>query len=1200
MTSGDDTQQWLRRSLEATGLGKWQYNLLTGIIRLDERARSHFGFDTETVTIEQLLGQIAEEDRDRITHEIQVATSPGGSGYHATECRFIHPDGSKHWLHLLSRVIFDVNAKQSPVMGFGTSEDITQRKRFEADGKKAHASLEQRVQERTIELQRTNARVEAILTHTADAVLLVNYNLRVQQVNPAFERLFQYEAKNFVNHSLLELLPTHEHDAAFKLIYEHGPESNSHTLEVKAVRQDKSVFDAELNLGTMQDSDLVCIVRDITERKKAQQLLENKLNEEKAFHQGLMALHEVSLDLSGIADLDTFYSEAVRLGREKLGFDRVGLILYDAEHNQAVGTYGTDIHGHHHDERHIRFAPGDTSGILMRAVEKTERFSYEINTQLFTGLERVGTGWNAAAVMWNAGQVLGWLVTDNALSGQPANRAMLEIQAQYSITLGTLLSQKRSQAELRESEARYRLLADNSNDLILRIDPIGNYQYVSPSSRTILGYEPEEMIGHSGFEFLHPEDLEPLQIALYEATQNPAPPSPQIYRLRHKAGHYIWIESYSRNVLSETTGEVLGFIAISRDITARREQEAALMRSTNEIEDLYNRAPVGYHSLDKDGVFIQINDTELNWMGYGREEVVGKMRLSDILTPKSAAQFAHNFPVFKTRGWSRDVEYEVIRKDGSILPVLLSATAHYNERGEYLHSRATFYDMTEIKKTQRALRESEARYRMLAENITDIVAQTAMDGQCLYISPSVRLVLGYSVEEFMTLQPGELLHPDEAESVFKTYEDGFNMPFPLISITYRMRHKEGHYIWLETIARPYYSLQTHQLEGLVSSSRDVTDRKRISAELERERAFLRKVIDVSPSLIFVKDYDSRFMLANLQMAAIRNRTSEQLVGTRTTDFNSPIKEITLFTETDQQVIETGEPIYFESEVTHADGTVHWYQTNKVPILFDDSDMRYALAIATDITEQKAAEQTLRQALEREKELGELKSRFVSMASHEFRTPLATILALSETLLAYRPKLSDTQIDQKLIKIQEQITYLKAVMEDVLLLARMQARRVGFEPRDIDLDALCRAVLEEFPNRIIRYNCDERLKNAYLDKILIHKIINNLLSNAIKYSSSSTVVHFQLHMRDNGVEIMVQDEGIGIPDADLPHLFEPFHRANNVGTVSGTGLGLVITREAVELHGGTITLSSKINAGTCFKVFIPFAHSKETEKHSGVE
>ncbi|MCB0034563.1 MAG: HAMP domain-containing histidine kinase, partial [Anaerolineales bacterium] len=227
---------------------------------------------------------------------------------------------------------------------------------------------------------------------------------------------------------------------------------------------------------------------------------------------------------------------------------------------------------------------------------------------------------------------------------------------------------------------------------------------------------------------------------------------------------------------------------------------------------------------------------------------------------------------------------------------------------------------------------------------------------------------------------------------------------------------------------------------------------------------------------------------------------------------------------------------------------------------------------------------------KEKELGELKTRFVSMASHEFRTPLATIMAAVETLRAYRHKLSEEKIDQRFDKIKIQIEHLKDIMEDVLMLSRMQARRVEFNPSKLNLDAMCRSVLDEFQNRSdigheIDYQAAE-MPVLMLDRKLMRQVINNLISNAIKYSPEAESIYVRLDYHDSQVVLTVRDEGIGIPESDLTHLFEPFHRGENVGVISGTGLGLVILKESIDLHGGTIHVESQVGRGTTFTIQIP--------------
>ena len=153
------------------------------------------------------------------------------------------------------------------------------------------------------------------------------------------------------------------------------------------------------------------------------------------------------------------------------------------------------------------------------------------------------------------------------------------------------------------------------------------------------------------------------------------------------------------------------------ELAERRRAEEGLRRSSEEISDLYNQAPCGYHSLDREGILIRINDTELQWLGYTREEVIGRMKFPELLTLESLKTFEENFPRLKSQGWIRDLEFDLVRKDGTILPVIVSATAIRDLEGMYLMSRSMVYDITDRKRAEKALRESEERLRYLSSQL---------------------------------------------------------------------------------------------------------------------------------------------------------------------------------------------------------------------------------------------------------------------------------------------------------------------------------------------------------------------------------------------------------------------------------------------------------------------------------------------------
>jgi signal transduction histidine kinase len=262
------------------------------------------------------------------------------------------------------------------------------------------------------------------------------------------------------------------------------------------------------------------------------------------------------------------------------------------------------------------------------------------------------------------------------------------------------------------------------------------------------------------------------------------------------------------------------------------------------------------------------------------------------------------------------------------------------------------------------------------------------------------------------------------------------------------------------------------------------------------------------------------------------------------------------------------------------------------------EILYALGMVEDITERKQAEAEMLKALEKERELGELRSGFVSLVSHEFRTPLTTIQSSAELVQRYSQKLSDERKLNHLIRIQGAVKRMTQLLEDVLTIGRAEAGKLEFQPAPMDLAAFCHKIVENMQELAdeehISSHHQHRLtlvtqgdcSNVQMDAKLLEHIVSNLLSNGLKYSPEGGTVQFDLICDGESAVFHIRDCGIGIPQKDLEQLFESFRRASNVGTIPGTGLGLAIVKKCVELHGGTITVDSVVGTGTTFTVTLP--------------
>jgi signal transduction histidine kinase len=253
-----------------------------------------------------------------------------------------------------------------------------------------------------------------------------------------------------------------------------------------------------------------------------------------------------------------------------------------------------------------------------------------------------------------------------------------------------------------------------------------------------------------------------------------------------------------------------------------------------------------------------------------------------------------------------------------------------------------------------------------------------------------------------------------------------------------------------------------------------------------------------------------------------------------------------------------------------------------------------------ITERKQAEAEIRKALEKERELRELKSSFVSMVSHEFRTPLATILVAAELLEHYSDQWTQEKKLTYFRRIQSTVKQLTQLLSDVLLIGKTEAGKIEFNPAPLNLVQFCCELVEELQfgvnsnQHAINFVSQCECLNACMDKKLLRHIFSNLLSNAIKYSPAGGTINFELSCQQGEAIFEVKDEGIGIPLEDQQGLFESFHRASNVGEIPGTGLGLAIVKTAVELHQGKIVVNSEVGVGTTFTVTLPLNRDRQDE------
>lgn len=262
-----------------------------------------------------------------------------------------------------------------------------------------------------------------------------------------------------------------------------------------------------------------------------------------------------------------------------------------------------------------------------------------------------------------------------------------------------------------------------------------------------------------------------------------------------------------------------------------------------------------------------------------------------------------------------------------------------------------------------------------------------------------------------------------------------------------------------------------------------------------------------------------------------------------------------------------------------------------PIITNQKEAVNIICSIRDMTRRVQEEESLRTALIKEKELGELKTQFVSTVSHEFRTPLTIIQSSSEILENYYERLDADRKTQLFENIRSQIQRSVTMLDEVLTFSRAQTVGIKFSPESVDLAQFCQNLVAEFQPLTQQHHLEMEIDGTgstdfLLDVKLMHHAIGNLISNAIKYSLPDSTIAVTLTCKPEQVKIQIIDNGIGIPEDDLKHLFEPFHRARNVGEITGTGLGLAIVKQAIDAHNGSITVESSLGTGSIFTITLP--------------
>lgn len=797
------------------------------------------------------------------------------------------------------------------------------------------------------------------------------------------------------------------------------------------------------------------------------------------------------------------------------------------------------------------------------------------------------------------------------------------------VTGHDVTSRKTAMAKLREHEALFNLFEKNIDDLITVLDRNGRRIFNSDSYRRVLG-DDRAVPGALSFDAIHPEDREHIRELFFNVVETGRGARAE-YRYQLEDGRVRYIDSQSSVMLDES-GKVASVVVVGRDVTERKQEEVAMQRDSA-LRHAIMRVATGAILYIRDRHLIWMNDGWCQMMGYTRREMEGANMKKFY---PSEAEFLETQSALYHRDGRARAEPHVIRLrrgNGEVFSAQVSGVPFDAERPELgnvfslsditaqiaaqqeikrlnddlMHrveartaelqsaNRLLKEEITERERYEQAKRESEEKYRMVVEHVNEGLAVAQGSFLC-YINAKTVELLGRPLHEIYSTPFLEFAHPEDRPRLRDNYSRRLAGETVPGSYTFRFLRPGGEVRWMQVGA---VAVEWEKNPAVLNFLSDVTERLASENALRRSEARLHAMFNNAAVALSLTDPHGRFIDVNESWAKTLGYGVEECRGLTVFDITHPDE---LPASRDSMQLLLGGQVTssrMEKRYLHKSGNVVWADVAVTPIRGEDGNVEVMIGGFVDITERKHIEVDIRRALEKEKELNELKSKFVTMTSHEFRTPLSTILSSTELLEHYADQLGAADRAEILNSIQLAVKRMTGLMEDVLMIGQSEAGKMKFAPAPLDLIKFCTDLLNEFKlvlpsNLRLRYQEPQCVQDCpdtvcckvRADEKLLRRIFGNLLSNAIKYSPGGGEIEFIMRCNGEVAKIEVRDQGIGIPPEDQKHLFESFHRAANVGNISGTGLGLSIVKYAVDQHGGTINFVSEPGKGTSFTVCLP--------------
>ncbi|MHA2202400.1 MAG: PAS domain S-box protein [Candidatus Hodarchaeales archaeon] len=760
---------------------------------------------------------------------------------------------------------------------------------------------------------------------------------------------------------------------------------------------------------------------------------------------------------------------------------------------------------------------------------------------------------------------------------------------------------------LRESEEKYRTLIDNLSDIVIELDSEGNFTFISPQVVEILGYQPEEEIGKSGFDFIHPDDMEEA-LDLFQKVFTGEQIYSFEYRAKHKKGHYIPV-SVSGRIIEKN--DEIKLIGVLRDITEKKKTEEALKESEEKYRLLFESAPISIATSSLDGKAFTTNQKTFELLGYSIAEL-RKIDLRDTyVNPQDREK---SLQQLLSSGSLKDWEVQRKRKDGSEFHAVLNAQVIEQKGDKVILS--TMQDITQSKVAEEKLHRSEARYRMLFNESP--ISLWELDGSVVKQYIDNLMTSGIKdFREYFEIHPEEVMRVtnlvkilDINSATLKLYkakrkEDLLQNNLSVVLgkeslIAFKelilLEAKQASEI--ETVNFTLDGDKIHVLvrlsiipgyeetfERLIISVVDITHRIEMIKALRESEERLRAFMDSATDAFLLLDSELNIVEVNKNLTESWDLNKNELLGENIIELSDRAKFDSSgeYEERLSQlgdVLLTGENFDKEFIVIHPE-----YGEGYISVKAFKVGSGLGI-ISRDITLQKQAELVRR-------ELEQRRENFIYMASHELRTPLTVISGYCDFLAKHDQFIDHNRRDKIISVMKSNINRLERLTEDVAQVAQIEKEQFQIYKKEFDLFGFLKKNLDHYIELLgdqftFQSNIKEHSININADQHRLQQVLENVISNALKHTSKDKrEITVNIELQGSNVHIYISDNGAGIDPEHLNSIFEQFVSYQTEYAAGGTGIGLYLSRKILEAHGGTITAQSTGEGhGSTFIIKLP--------------